>query len=393
MPIASLLAAALVASASTVVLAQAPTANLQSCVPAGAYNAAYDYFPNKAQNLSSSGFTVAYYPNYKVVTNIIANTTTVLYQCGTPAPANGSIPAGAKVVAVPVVNATLSDVTSLTFIELLGKRTTLSYIDGVDFIVSPCIQQLNATGAVDELESANQTLQDAQFLSTSVVFGSPFGAAPEPNFISFSATSAPSPLLRSSWINFISLFYNAESDAATVLNSINASYTCVSGAAKNASTAVATPPTLAWAQYNAPSQYNNNTASWQFNNASYKLAYTRDAGLTPLNSAAKFTSAADFQVRFPFPLPSLHDPLTCSQPPPPLHPPPTRPPSPLSITSSTKPSWALLPGPHSSPNTTSPPTRPSNSSRTSKSTAQISSRTPGSGPRGSRPPYPSRMSC
>ncbi|KAJ3328531.1 hypothetical protein HDU93_001433, partial [Gonapodya sp. JEL0774] len=33
-----------------------------------------------------------------------------------------------------------------------------------------------------------------------------------------------------------------------------------------------------------------------FNNATYKLAYTRDAGLTPVNSNAKYTSATDFQA-------------------------------------------------------------------------------------------------
>ncbi|KAJ3330684.1 hypothetical protein HDU93_000264, partial [Gonapodya sp. JEL0774] len=118
MPIASVLAVALLTvAASRGAVAQAPTANLQTCVPDGAYNAAYDYFPEKAANVPSSGFTVTYFNNYKVLTNVIANQTTVLYQCGTPVPTN--IPAGATVVSVPVQNVSLNDVTSLTFIEVV----------------------------------------------------------------------------------------------------------------------------------------------------------------------------------------------------------------------------------------------------------------------------------
>lgn len=37
-------------------------------------------------------------------------------------------------------------------------------------------------------------------------------------------------------------------------------------------------PVVAWTTYNAPSQYNNNTASYLLSNAQYKTQLTQDAG-------------------------------------------------------------------------------------------------------------------
>lgn len=37
-------------------------------------------------------------------------------------------------------------------------------------------------------------------------------------------------------------------------------------------------PLVAWTTYNAPDQYNNNTASWTVSTAAYKAQLTQDAG-------------------------------------------------------------------------------------------------------------------
>ena len=37
-------------------------------------------------------------------------------------------------------------------------------------------------------------------------------------------------------------------------------------------------PVVAWTTYDAPSSYNNNTASYIISNASYKVGLTKDAG-------------------------------------------------------------------------------------------------------------------
>jgi iron complex transport system substrate-binding protein len=81
--------------------------NLQSCVET--YDPATDYFPDKVAPEFAEGWSVAYHPNYKVVTiqpvpNVTnARTETyVLVQCGTPAPSLEDDLAGAHVISVPI---------------------------------------------------------------------------------------------------------------------------------------------------------------------------------------------------------------------------------------------------------------------------------------------------
>lgn len=47
---------------------------------------------------------------------------------------------------------------------------------------------------------------------------------------------------------------------------------------KEAASGYQTKPVVAWTVYNAPSQYNNNTASYVLSNAPYKVGLTYDAG-------------------------------------------------------------------------------------------------------------------
>lgn len=74
--------------------------------------------------------------------------------------------------------------------------------------------------------------------------------------------------------------------------SINNNYNCF----KTAAATVATKPVIAWTSYVAPSQYNNNTASWSFSGADYKRILSIDAGATFFNGTTKaiFTSALEF---------------------------------------------------------------------------------------------------
>lgn len=45
-----------------------------------------------------------------------------------------------------------------------------------------------------------------------------------------------------------------------------------------AASGYATKPIVAWTTFDAPSQYNNNTATYILSNASYKVGLTKDAG-------------------------------------------------------------------------------------------------------------------
>ncbi len=74
------------------------------------------------QVTAAKDFTVAYYNNYKVVTNKKANETYVLYQCGVPKPIAGSpgVVPGAKIFEVPLMNVAVTDTIPLGF--LVGKK-------------------------------------------------------------------------------------------------------------------------------------------------------------------------------------------------------------------------------------------------------------------------------
>jgi hypothetical protein len=50
------------------------------------------------------------------------------------------------------------------------------------------------------------------------------------------------------------------------------------GRLKAAASNYTTKPVVAWATYDAPSQYNNNTGSYLLSSASYKVGLTQDAG-------------------------------------------------------------------------------------------------------------------
>jgi hypothetical protein len=47
---------------------------------------------------------------------------------------------------------------------------------------------------------------------------------------------------------------------------------------KKAASGYESKPVVAWTTYDAPSQYNNNTASYILSSASYKVGLTNDAG-------------------------------------------------------------------------------------------------------------------
>ncbi|KAF9402832.1 hypothetical protein BGZ94_004802, partial [Podila epigama] len=276
--------------------AQQTAIDASGCVPADKYDAAVDYFPSKIVVDHGALFSVRYEKNYKVVTNNAPgqnNKTYVLTQCGTPAPEPALFSNTTVFVEVPVTNATSLATTAVSFIEMLGRRSALKAVDTEGLVSSPCVQLGLEKGEIIGLEDKNQTLRAEQFAGVDVVFGT-YGSEPgiaAKNVIT-SEVSDPGPLNRAEWLEFYSTFFNLEESAQALTASINNNYNCFKAAAN----AKENKPVIAWASYVAPSEFNNQTASWELSGAAYKRILSVDAGATFFNGTdkSKFKSAAEF---------------------------------------------------------------------------------------------------
>lgn len=286
----SLLAIATLAISS--VAAQAPTANLKDGQCVTNYDASIDYFPEKLNTSEdkASYFSIEYHNNYKVVKNQRSGRTYVLVQCGTPAPTN--VNNATEVYNIPITKAAAMETTVVPYLEMVGAAESISLIADGSLVSSPCFQKFLNSGNITQLSATNQTLQEQQIAAVQVQFGSnPYDTKPSNTTVSTAQTYEPDVLGRSSWISYYAAFYNLEAETNKISTSMVDNYNRLKTAASN----YAKKPVVAWATYDAPSQYNNNTGSYLLSSASYKVGLTQDAGATMLNaSKSAFTSSADF---------------------------------------------------------------------------------------------------
>ncbi|KAI8840279.1 hypothetical protein BC829DRAFT_420841 [Chytridium lagenaria] len=293
--------AALVSAFAASAIAQGTSNIEQGCVTN--YDANVDYFPVKADATrfeSGSSIKITYPArNYKIVNNTLTGEVIVLYQCGTPLPPASVLATANVTLPVPARSVSISDTTSLTYLDLLGKINNVQYTTGgAQFIVDSCIQSFN--GIKDT--NATETVAQAQINSTDVFFQF-FSTLNTNNSVTFPATTDKTNLNRVDWISFIGAFFNLEAKANSLVAQIKDNYACVSKAAIAA--APAPRKTVAILEYNSPSQFNNNTASWVINNQNYLLNLIQDAGasafvptgVTPTQRSTGtqyiFTSTAD----------------------------------------------------------------------------------------------------
>lgn len=67
---------------------------------------------------SAQLFTIEYHNNYKLLTDVSTGSHFALVQCGTPAPANSSLPNGTEIYQVPIKNAAVLSTTVIPFLEV-----------------------------------------------------------------------------------------------------------------------------------------------------------------------------------------------------------------------------------------------------------------------------------
>ncbi|RCH82054.1 hypothetical protein CU098_007772, partial [Rhizopus stolonifer] len=118
----------------------------------------------------------------------------------------------------------------------------------------------------------------------------PYAVVDTNTTVSTASAYEPDVLGRASWISYYAAFYNLEGVANNITQTMTDNYNRL----KEAAAHYDTKPVVAWTTYDAPSTYNNNTASYILSSASYKVELTQDAGATLFNSTkSTFSSAAE----------------------------------------------------------------------------------------------------
>lgn len=225
----------------------APSANAQDgCVKT--YDAAVDYFPEKASVKDAVGFKVEYFKNYKVVTVLIpwAGATEtfryVLVQCGTPTPAGFE---GAQVVEVPAKTAIAMSTTELPALEQIGVLDRLVALDSFLWTNNAKVREMIKAGKLIEIGTGPQVdVEKTINAKPDVIFASGSGVAEydtHPKLLEAKLAVAidgsymeQSPLARAEWSKFIALFFNKEAVVEKTHAEIAAQYRALAEKARAA---------------------------------------------------------------------------------------------------------------------------------------------------------------
>ena len=275
-----------------------------SCVAAGAFNASVDYFPVKDASYAAE-WSVAYFPSYKFVQNNASGETYLLYQCGTPLPTLRSTPgfnastmvaldpsiaglvtSGTKAFSVPVKRVAIDDSlgsVGVTYLELLGVRSAIAYLNTAYSVSSPCTDYLASLDVIEALPYVPGTYTIATPDADLILEGNL--ASSFPQGVSVAATSAQDDLLGyASWLKLIALFFNKEATAALLFNATAANIRSLTA---QVAAVTAAKKTVAWVSYNSYS-----SSPWSIEDSVFRRALVADAGALYLPGASFATAAA-----------------------------------------------------------------------------------------------------
>lgn len=204
----------------------APTVNLtDGCVES--YSPEVNYFPEKAALTHTTGFTLEYFNNYKILTvklpypGATETAQYVLVQCGTPAPEGF---ADEQLIEVPVQTMVTMSTTYLPFLDELGLLDRLVGVDDATYVSNEKVLEMAAAGklvAIGSGASVNieKTLDLAPDLIMAYGSGSP-GYDAHPKLLEAGLKVAlnaewldTSALGRAEWGKFIAAFFNKEGEA------------------------------------------------------------------------------------------------------------------------------------------------------------------------------------
>lgn len=221
-----------------------------------------DYFPTKVFPFASKNWGIAYFNTYKIVTNLAANETYLLYQCGS-VPPQGEVDSGAHkaVIEIPVQTVGVDVTPTIPFLEQLGLVDTIvAFTSDQDYISSPCLLESIQDGNVIVLQSkadydeyASSSQSSAEILAKlngTVGFISPFNAdSPFDTTVKVSEYTEKSNAAVFEWIKFYSLFFNLEAKANEVFSLTEERWDCVAANAELVTSDSPNKPVVLWAYY------------------------------------------------------------------------------------------------------------------------------------------------
>jgi ABC-type Fe3+-hydroxamate transport system substrate-binding protein len=269
-----------------------------------------DYFPVKVSPTASQNWNVSYHNTYKIVTNIAANETYLLYQCGTEPPSGEDETVHSAVVEIPVVGIGVDVTPTIPFLEQLGLVSNIvAFTSLTKYISSPCLLESIEQGNVlsllssDEVDgkttfATNVTNTTLDKLANAVAFTSPYNQ--EPAFatsVKISEYTETSNAAIFEWIKFYSVFFNLEVKANDIFALTEQRWTCVADQASRVQADRPDKPVVLWAYYsdfcngwaagtcpNYYCEYATQCAATLVDSSSVEGNYSEDCGATFLST-------------------------------------------------------------------------------------------------------------
>ena len=207
-----------------------------------------DYFPVKAVVENSKLWTVTYENTYKVVTNIAAAESYLLYQCGTPLPED--VEQYTRVFSVPLEDVGVLSTTMIPSLEMIGARQKIAaFLGSASWVSSPCMGELFDQGIVAEVaDPYNASMIDEVTLDRPS-FVEHSGGTALTNEITVSASEEDENLAVFEWIKFYALFFNLEEKANEIFNDAKGRYSCTSENAGIMACDNVKVPVVLWGSY------------------------------------------------------------------------------------------------------------------------------------------------
>ncbi|KAJ2763912.1 hypothetical protein IWQ57_005384 [Coemansia nantahalensis] len=286
-------------------------ANESGCV--SSFDATRDYFPDKVESKYGSGFDIRYTGNAKYIRNNISGESYVLYQCGTPMPADAqATPANSlqvgnwtKVAEVPGTRVALDSAAASAALELLGLQDVVAASYERFLVTSPCMQKRlaglpriqqsqdaqarrrrnsSSSGRLARRVAYDLAGSDVQWTFTTYGMSDPRSFAVNPE-------SATDLLGKAEWIKFVAAFFNREAEANRVFGDIERSYS----ATRERLAAQATRRTVGFARYNKVA--NGTVLGWTVEQPdAWVVSGLADAGMVAhAGPATSFTDTAGFR--------------------------------------------------------------------------------------------------
>lgn len=161
------------------------------------FSASPNNFTFCANPVESSGYSLEYYNDYKLLTNKVTNETYCLY-CSGVRPDGTAVPSSTikAYIQIPVQRIALHDLPSIDFLEILGSLDLVVAVSSQSNVTSPCAAAGIGSGAIAAFNESFYDSVSVTFTSEPVaVLDKPIATVSLPDSLTPLAVSSRSRLL------------------------------------------------------------------------------------------------------------------------------------------------------------------------------------------------------